>query len=46
MNYMLLFLAACMVIGLWSSTRAKRAGVIFALAVALIVYFLLFPTKL
>lgn len=46
MNFMLLYLAVCTVIGLKSSTRVRRTTQIFMLTVALIAFFLFFPNRL
>jgi hypothetical protein len=43
---MIIFLAACAVIGLWAPSRAKLGKLIFLLAAALVVIFVLFPNKL
>lgn len=46
MNYMLLFLVLCLIIGLWSPTKAKRGWVVGVLAVTLIVFFLVLPYRM
>jgi hypothetical protein len=44
--YMLLFLVACMTVGLWAPTRKRLAGLVVACTVALVVFFFFFPSKL
>lgn len=46
MRYMLVFLVACAVIGLWASAHTKRGHLIFVLTTALVIFFFLYPDKL
>lgn len=46
MRYMLVFLVACAVIGLWVPARTRTARWILGLTVALIVFFWLYPHRL
>lgn len=46
MRYMLVFLVACAVIGLWAPAHTKRGRLIFALTAALVIFFFLYPDKL
>lgn len=43
MNYMILFLVACVILGLWSSPKAKRSWIVAVLAIGMIVFFLISP---
>ncbi len=46
MNIMLGFLAACMVLGLWTKPKKNLALVVAVLAVALVLFFLIKPDRL
>jgi hypothetical protein len=46
MRYMLVFLVACAVIGLWAPAHTRRGRLIFALTAALVIFFFVFPDKL
>lgn len=45
-KYMLIFLLLSIVLGLWSSPRARKGGMVAALTVGLVLFFLFFPDKL
>ncbi len=46
-KYLLGFLLVCMLMGLWAPTRDRRlAGVVTALTVALVLFFVFYPNKL
>lgn len=45
-RYMLLFLAICMVIGLWAPTRQRMDRLIVLLTICLVAFFFLFPNRL
>jgi hypothetical protein len=45
-RYMLLFLAICMVIGLWAPIQKRKDRLIVLLTVGLVVFFFLFPNRL
>lgn len=44
-KYLLIFLLLSMGLGLWS-TRARKGGIVAALTVGLVLFFLFFPNKL
>ena len=46
MNYMIVFLIICICLGLWAPPKKKLAGVVLALAAALVVFFLLSPHRM
>lgn len=46
MNYMALFLILCLIVGLWSPTRAKRGWIVGVLAVVLVLFFLVSPSHM
>ena len=46
MTYMLLFLLACIVLGLWAPAKRKLAWVVPVLAVLLVVFLYLQPSKM
>jgi hypothetical protein len=46
MMYMLLFLLACVVLGLWGPTKKRLTTVVAVLAVLLVVFLYLQPNKM
>src|SRR5258708_5049453 len=46
MKYMLLFLLACIVLGLWGPTKKQFTAIVAVLAVLLVVFFYLQPAKM
>jgi formate hydrogenlyase subunit 4 len=46
MMYMLLFLFACVVLGLWGPTKKQYTAIVAVLAVLLVLFFFLKPTKM
>jgi formate hydrogenlyase subunit 4 len=46
MKYMLLFLFACVVLGLWGPTKKQFTAIVAVLAVLLVVFFYLQPAKM
>ena len=46
MMYMLLFLFACVVLGLWGPTKKQFTAIVAVLAVLLVVFFYLQPGKM
>jgi hypothetical protein len=46
MIYMLLFLFACVVLGLWGPTKKQFTAIVAVLAVLLVVFFYLQPAKM
>jgi formate hydrogenlyase subunit 4 len=46
MMYMLLFLFACVVLGLWGPTKKQYTAIVAVLAVLLVVFLYLQPTKM
>jgi hypothetical protein len=45
-KYMLLFLVACIVIGLWAPTQKRMGRVILLLTACIVVFFFLSPSHL
>ena len=43
---MLVFLVLCVILGLWSKPKAKRGWMVAALAVALVVFFIILPNRM
>lgn len=43
MNFMVLFLVLCLILGLWGRPNAKRGWMVAALAVALVLFFVVAP---
>jgi fucose permease len=43
---MLAFLLLSIVLGLWSSPRARKGGIVAALTLGMVLFFLFFPGKL
>ncbi len=46
MNYMILFLVLCVVLGLWSPPKARRSWIVAALAVLLVLFFFISPSHM
>lgn len=46
MNYMLAFVAACIVLGLWAKPKKNLALVVAGLAVLLVLFYLVQPNRL
>lgn len=46
MTYMLLFLFACMAIGLWAKPHSNRSRLVLALAIALALLFYISPHRM
>lgn len=46
MIYMLLFLFLCIILGLWSPVKARLGYLVAILAVLLVAFFLLAPTRM
>jgi hypothetical protein len=46
MKYMLLFLLACIVLGLWGPTKKQFTAIVAVLAVLLVVFLYLQPAKM
>ncbi|HZC78477.1 MAG TPA: hypothetical protein VE258_12055 [Ktedonobacterales bacterium] len=46
MMYMLLFLFACVVLGLWGPTKKQFTAIVAVLAVLLVLFFYLQPSKM
>ena len=46
MNYMLLFLLACIILGLWSPTKAKRGWIVAVLVVLLVAFLFVSPSHM
>jgi hypothetical protein len=46
MKYMLLFLLACIVLGLWGPTKKQFTAIVAVLAVLLVVFLYLQPNKM
>lgn len=46
MNLMVVFLFACIVLGLWSKPKAKQAPVVLVLAVLMVLIFFVSPHRM
>jgi formate hydrogenlyase subunit 4 len=46
MMYMLLFLFACVVLGLWGPTKKQFTAIVAVMAVLLVLFFYLKPSKM